>query len=65
MELLHRRRPGLPALFMSGYSNGLLGTTHLLDDDIAFIEKPFTGTGLLLKLHDVLAAEPAPADEAC
>ncbi|WP_433824715.1 hybrid sensor histidine kinase/response regulator [Actinoplanes sp. CA-015351] len=54
VELLHERRPELPVLYMSGYSNGLLGTTHILDDDIAFIEKPFTGQDLLLKLGQVL-----------
>jgi two-component system cell cycle sensor histidine kinase/response regulator CckA len=54
VELLHERHPGLPILYMSGYSNGLLGTTHVLDGDIAFIEKPFTADELLLKLQDVL-----------
>jgi len=49
-ELLQAENPGLPVLYMSGYSNGLLGTTHVLDDDIAFIEKPFTATDLLRKL---------------
>jgi PAS domain S-box-containing protein len=49
-ELLHERRPDLPVLYMSGYSNGLLGTTHILDEDIAFIEKPFTASDLLHKV---------------
>jgi CheY-like chemotaxis protein len=49
-ELLHQRQPDLPVLYMSGYSNGLLGTAHILDEDIAFIEKPFTASGLLCKL---------------
>ncbi|MEV6349960.1 PAS domain S-box protein [Actinoplanes sp. NPDC051851] len=49
-ELLTERRPGLPVLYMSGYSNGLLGTTHVLDGDITFIEKPFTAADLLHKL---------------
>jgi DNA-binding NtrC family response regulator len=49
-ELLHERQPDLPVLYMSGYSNGLLATTHILDDAITFIEKPFTATGLLHKL---------------
>ena len=49
-ELLHQRHPDLPVLYMSGYSNGLLGTTHILDEDIAFIEKPFTTSALLHKL---------------
>lgn len=52
-ELLHEARPSLPVLYMSGYSNGLLGTTHVLDGDIAFIEKPFTGHELLHKLAEV------------
>ncbi|MEV0901288.1 ATP-binding protein [Actinoplanes sp. NPDC049802] len=49
-ELLHDRDPDLPVLYMSGYSNGLLGTTHVLADDIAFIEKPFSAGELLHKL---------------
>ena len=49
-ELLTVERPELPVLYMSGYSNGLLGTTHVLDDDIAFIEKPFTAADILDKL---------------
>ncbi|HWS36194.1 MAG TPA: ATP-binding protein [Actinoplanes sp.] len=53
-ELIRVERPGLPVLFMSGYSNGLLGTTHILDDGIAFIEKPFTGRELLHRVADTL-----------
>jgi DNA-binding NtrC family response regulator len=53
-ELLHERRPELPVLYMSGYSNGLLGSTHILDDDIAFIEKPFTANELLHKVNGVI-----------
>jgi PAS domain S-box-containing protein len=54
--LLHERRPDLPVLYMSGYSNGLLGTTHVLDENIAFIEKPFTAFDLLHELAS--ACEP-------
>ncbi len=53
-ELLGERHPGLPVLYMSGYSNGLLGTTHVLDPGIAFIEKPFSAHELLTKIHAVL-----------
>jgi two-component system cell cycle sensor histidine kinase/response regulator CckA len=49
-ELLHEQNPDLPVVYMSGYSNGLLGETHVLDDDIAFIEKPFTACDLLHKI---------------
>ncbi|MEU4619660.1 ATP-binding protein [Actinoplanes sp. NPDC023801] len=56
--LILAERPDLPVLYMSGYSNGLLGTTHVLDDGISFIEKPFTGDELLHKVfatmsHDI------------
>ncbi len=51
-SLLHQQRPDLPVVYMSGYSNGLLGTTHVLDEDIAFIEKPFTATELLTKVAE-------------
>jgi FixJ family two-component response regulator len=59
-DLLREQRPDLPVLYMSGYSNGLLGTTNVLDHDIAFIEKPFARDDLLRKVHAVLtAARPA------
>jgi PAS domain S-box-containing protein len=60
-DLLRVRRPDLPVLYMSGYSNGLLGTTNVLDQDIAFIEKPFTRRELLHKVGDVLLTAGAPA----
>jgi CheY-like chemotaxis protein len=50
-DLVHERSPGLPVLYMSGYSNGLLGTTRVLDPDIPLLEKPFTAHDLLHKLH--------------
>ncbi|RAK36855.1 PAS domain S-box-containing protein [Actinoplanes lutulentus] len=64
-EVIHESRPELPVLYMSGYSNGLLGTTHVLDEDIAFIEKPFTAHDLLMKLGEMvvpgLPVSPAPS----
>jgi PAS domain S-box-containing protein len=57
-ELITARRPDLPVLYMSGYSNGLLGTTHILDEDIAFIEKPFTAADLLGKLASIRDGAP-------
>ena len=59
------RHPGLPVLYMSGYSDGLLGHDHILDDEIAFIEKPFTSAGLLTRVGDLAAAanRAAPSPE--
>jgi CheY-like chemotaxis protein len=58
-ELLQQRHPGLPVLYMSGYSNGLLGTTHVLDEDVAFIEKPFTSRDLRTKINEILSSAEA------
>ncbi|MET0494766.1 MAG: PAS domain S-box protein [Actinoplanes sp.] len=55
-ELLRRRHPGLPVLFMSGYSDGLRETEPFGDQDIGFIEKPFTAYGLRQRIHALLTA---------
>nr|WP_296073334.1 ATP-binding protein [uncultured Actinoplanes sp.] len=60
-HLLQSERPGLPVVYMSGYSNGLLGTTHVLDDDITFLEKPFTAAGLLAKVGEAWSPAEASA----
>ncbi|MET3422526.1 PAS domain S-box-containing protein [Actinoplanes tereljensis] len=58
-ELVHERQPGLPVVYMSGYSNGLLGSSGVLDSDIPFLEKPFASTDLLHKLHEALSRAPS------
>ncbi|GGN75740.1 histidine kinase [Actinoplanes lobatus] len=60
-EIIHGTHPDLPVLYMSGYSNGLLGTTHVLDGDIAFIEKPFTANDLLHKIAEVVPTAVRPS----
>ena len=60
-EALHERCPGLPVVYMSGYSNGLLGATRVLDPGIPFVEKPFTGADLLHKVHEALERAPRTA----
>jgi two-component system cell cycle sensor histidine kinase/response regulator CckA len=55
-RLLHDDRPQLPVLFMSGYTNGLLGSAHILDEGVTFIEKPFTAHYLLTEVDRVFAA---------
>ncbi|MDT5036732.1 MAG: hypothetical protein QOE03_1917 [Micromonosporaceae bacterium] len=53
-ELVRRQHPRLPVLYMSGYSDGLRGTQFIVDEEIGFIEKPFTAHGLLQRVHDLL-----------
>jgi FixJ family two-component response regulator len=57
---IQQRRPGLPVLYMSGYSDGLIGSNGLLEEDVAFIEKPFTATQLLSRVGGMFLAVPAP-----
>jgi two-component system cell cycle sensor histidine kinase/response regulator CckA len=48
--------PGIRVLFMSGYTQGLLGAQGILDRGVHLIEKPFDQLALLAKLNEVLRA---------
>ena len=48
-------RPGLPVLFMSGYSEGILGPGRVLNDGVALLQKPFDEPTLLGRVRDILA----------
>ncbi|HEY6057167.1 MAG TPA: PAS domain S-box protein, partial [Candidatus Limnocylindrales bacterium] len=50
------RRPGLRALFLSGYTEDMIGGQEDLDVGDAFLGKPFTPDSLARKVRDVLAA---------
>jgi PAS domain S-box-containing protein len=53
--------PGTPVVFMSGYTQGLLSAQGVLEPGSHMIEKPFSESLLLAKLHEVLSA---PVDNA-
>jgi PAS domain S-box-containing protein len=57
---IQERRPDLPVVYMSGYSDGMVGNAGVLDDDIAFIEKPFTAKQLLFRVGGMFAAHGPP-----
>jgi CheY-like chemotaxis protein len=61
-ETMLRRHPQLPVLYMSGYSDGQLGTTHVRDSGIEFIEKPFTSARLLTQIGTMFPPQESPAD---
>ncbi len=51
MNILH---PGVKVLFMSGYTENVFLRQGVLNDDAAFLQKPFTGPDLFVKLREVL-----------
>jgi hypothetical protein len=57
-ELADRLRvaqPDLVVLYMSGYTQGMLGAQGVLDADVALIEKPFSEGALLSNLRAVFS----------
>ena len=49
-------QPAAQVVFMSGYTQGLLGQQGILEPGVHLIEKPFSETTLLTKLHEILSA---------
>jgi PAS domain S-box-containing protein len=58
-ELLQRRDPDLPVVYMSGYTDGLLDAARLLEQGTVVIEKPFTAHVLLTRIQEHLPDSPA------
>jgi PAS domain S-box-containing protein len=55
---MRQRHPGVPVLFMSGYSDGLLAARGDVDE-ADLIQKPFTASELLNRV-DAILAQPVP-----
>jgi PAS domain S-box-containing protein len=53
-EKIRVLQPGAKVLFMSGYTQGLLGAQGVLEPGVHLIEKPFSEASLLTKLHEIL-----------
>jgi CheY-like chemotaxis protein len=49
-------QPTAQVVFMSGYTQGLLGAQGVLEPGVHLIEKPFSEASLLTKLHEMLNA---------
>jgi NO-binding membrane sensor protein with MHYT domain/nitrogen-specific signal transduction histidine kinase len=61
---LAERRPDLRILYMSGFTENAIVHHGVLDADTDFIQKPFTPTGLALKVREVLTRTPAGPQDA-
>jgi signal transduction histidine kinase/ActR/RegA family two-component response regulator len=55
------KRPDLPVLYMSGYTDDAIVEHGVLEPGINFIQKPFSPDALALKVREVLDARPQPA----
>ena len=58
-ERVSALQPGARVLYMSGYTQGLLGEQGVLEPGVQLIEKPFTEQGLLAKLNEILSTLPS------
>jgi CheY-like chemotaxis protein len=54
VEEVHGVRPGIPVLFMSGYTDDEVVRRGLRDGRAAFLQKPFTPEQLAFKVRQVL-----------
>jgi two-component system, cell cycle sensor histidine kinase and response regulator CckA len=57
-ERIGELRPGVPVLYMSGYSAGMLSAERIRDGELAFVHKPFTAQALLDKVRAALSTPP-------
>ncbi len=55
---LHESRPGLPALFMSGYTGDAMSRLGMLRPGLTFLQKPFAPMELARRVRLVLDAPP-------
>jgi len=58
VQALHQIRPGLKALYVSGYTEDEIIRRGLHDPSVAFLQKPFTADELANKVRSVLDVRP-------
>jgi CheY-like chemotaxis protein len=54
VEAVRHERPGLKALFVSGYSSDVIATRGLLDPGVELLGKPFAASALLDRIRALL-----------
>ncbi|MCC6465416.1 MAG: response regulator, partial [Planctomycetes bacterium] len=56
INLLHVTRPGLPVLYMSGYTENAIVHQGVVEPGIQFLQKPFGQNSLLVRVRELLDA---------
>jgi two-component system cell cycle sensor histidine kinase/response regulator CckA len=59
VETLLARDPALRILYMSGFASGLFGDDGILEENVNFMQKPFTYKQLAAKVREALDQPPA------
>ena len=59
-ERLTTRVPGLPVLYLSGYTDDAVMFRGVGEEAACFLAKPFTSDALVAKVREALAARPRP-----
>lgn len=55
---LMESRPDMKVLYMSGYTDSAIVNSGILQQEVAFLQKPFTPAGLSAKVREVIEADP-------
>ncbi|MBI3608687.1 MAG: response regulator [Nitrospirae bacterium] len=59
-ERVRRSRPELKIVYVSGYTDNAIAHHGVLEEGLAFVQKPFTADTLVRKVRDVLDTSPYP-----
>jgi two-component system cell cycle sensor histidine kinase/response regulator CckA len=58
-ERISAKRRGIRVLFMSGYTDNVITSGGMLEEGLAFLQKPFSPAALVQKVREVLSETPA------
>lgn len=59
-ETLTKSNPHMKVLYMSGYTDDAIVQHGILDEEIPFLQKPFTAIAFERKIRETLQSKPAP-----